>query len=68
MRAVVQRVSKASVRVDDRIVGEIGVGLLALVSVGSDDDERDARSLAEKIAELRIFPDAAGLMNRSLRE
>jgi D-tyrosyl-tRNA(Tyr) deacylase len=68
VRAVVQRVSKASVRVDDRIVGEIGVGLLALVSVGSDDDERDARSLAEKIAELRIFPDAAGLMNRSLRE
>lgn len=68
MRAVVQRVSGARVRVGDRIVGEIGAGLLALVGVGSDDDERDARSMAEKIAELRIFADAEGLMNRSLRE
>jgi D-tyrosyl-tRNA(Tyr) deacylase len=68
LRAVVQRVSHACVRVEDRIVGEIGAGLLALVSVGSDDDERDARSIAEKIAELRIFPDGGGLMNRSLRE
>ena len=66
MRAVVQRVSHACVRVDDRIVGEIGAGLLALVSVGSDDDERDARSMAEKIVELRIFPDDGGLMNRSV--
>jgi len=68
VRAVVQRVSTASVRVEARIVGEIGAGLLVLLSVGSDDDERDARSMAEKIAELRIFPDAGGLMNRSLRE
>lgn len=68
MRAVVQRVSRAGVRVDDRIVGEIGAGLLALVSVGTDDDQRDAQAMAEKIAELRIFPDAGGLMNRSLRE
>jgi len=68
VRAVVQRVSRAGVRVDERIVGEIGAGLLALVSVGTDDDERDARAMAEKLAELRIFPDAGGLMNRSLRE
>lgn len=68
MRAVVQRVSKACVRVETRVVGEIGAGLLVLVSVGSDDDEHDARSMAEKVAELRIFPDEGGLMNRSLRE
>ncbi|HEY2474069.1 MAG TPA: D-aminoacyl-tRNA deacylase [Candidatus Cybelea sp.] len=63
-----QRVNGARVRVNGEIVGEIGAGLLALVSVGLDDDERDARSLSEKIVELRIFPDGAGLMNRSLRE
>lgn len=68
MRAVVQRVSQACVRVEGRIVGEIGIGLLGLVSVGTDDGERDARSMAEKIAELRLFPDDGGLMNRSLRE
>jgi D-aminoacyl-tRNA deacylase len=62
----VTRVSGARVRVDERVTGEIGAGLLALVSVGVDDDERDARALAEKIAELRIFPDEAGLMNRSV--
>jgi len=66
MRSVVQRVSNARVRVDDRTVGEIGDGLLALVSVGVDDDESDARSLADKIATLRIFGDDTGLMNRSL--
>ena len=49
MRAVVQRVNQARVRVNGEIVGEIGAGLLALVSVGLEDDERDARSLAEKI-------------------
>ncbi|HEY4433509.1 MAG TPA: D-aminoacyl-tRNA deacylase [Candidatus Cybelea sp.] len=68
MRAVVQRVSGARVLVDGAIVGEIAAGLLALVSIGLDDDERDARSLAEKIVELRIFADEAGLMNLSLRE
>jgi D-aminoacyl-tRNA deacylase len=68
MRAVVQRVSSARVRVAERIAGEIGEGLLALVSVGVDDDERDAQVMAEKTAELRIFPDDEGLMNRSLRE
>ncbi len=66
MRAVVQRVSRARVRVRDATVGEIGEGVLALVSVGVDDDASDARALADKIAGLRIFPDERGLMNRSL--
>jgi|SRR6516165_1073476 D-tyrosyl-tRNA(Tyr) deacylase len=68
MRAVVQRVSHARVRVDERIVGEIGLGLVALVSVGTDDEAGDARAMAEKIAGLRIFPDKEGLMNRSIQE
>jgi D-tyrosyl-tRNA(Tyr) deacylase len=68
MRAVVQRVSGARVRVGDRITGEIGSGLVALVGVGTDDDETDATMLGHKIVELRIFPDDAGLMNRSLLE
>jgi D-aminoacyl-tRNA deacylase len=58
----------ARVRVGDRTVGEIGEGLLALVSVGIDDDEADARAMAEKLAGLRIFADDSGLMNRSLLE
>jgi D-aminoacyl-tRNA deacylase len=66
MRAVVQRVSSARVRVQQAIVGEIGAGLLVLLSVGVDDDESDARSMAEKLAGLRIFPDDRGLMNCSL--
>jgi D-tyrosyl-tRNA(Tyr) deacylase len=49
-------------------IGSIGPGVLLFVSVGTDDDERDARAMAEKIAGLRIFPDEQGLMNRSLRE
>ena len=68
MRAVAQRVSRACVRVDDAIAGEIGQGLLVLISVGVDDDTGDARAMAEKIAGLRIFPDDAGLMNRSIQE
>lgn len=68
MRAVVQRVSRACVRVAGRVTGNIDAGLLALVSVGTDDDDRDARAMAEKLAGLRIFPDERGLMNRSLIE
>jgi D-aminoacyl-tRNA deacylase len=68
VRAVAQRVSSARVRVDGRTVGEIGEGLLALVSVGVDDDENDARAMAEKLASLRIFADDRGLMNRALLE
>lgn len=66
MRAVVQRVTRACVRVDERTVGSIGPGLLVLLGVGVADDEDDARWIAEKIANLRIFVDDGGLMNRSL--
>lgn len=66
MRLVVQRVSRASVTVDDTVTGKIGRGLAVLVGVGVDDEERDAGIAAEKIANLRIFPDEAGLMNRSV--
>ena len=68
MRAVVQRVSRAEVRVDGRAVGAIASGLAVLLSVGVDDDERDAEQIAEKIAGLRIFRDEEGLMNRSVTE
>jgi D-aminoacyl-tRNA deacylase len=68
MRAVVQRVSRAAVRVDERTTGAIGAGLLVLVGVGADDAESDASWMAEKIAGLRIFTDDEGLMNRSVTE
>lgn len=68
MRAVVQRVTEASVRVGDRIVGEIGPGLVALVGVARDDEAADAEVLATKIAGLRIFDDGAGVMNLSLAD
>jgi D-tyrosyl-tRNA(Tyr) deacylase len=66
VRAVVQRVSLARVVVDDVLVGEIARGLAILLGVGVEDTDRDARWMAEKIANLRIFRDDAGLMNRSL--
>ncbi len=56
MRAVVSRVSSASVTVDGAVVGEIGPGLLALVGVGRDDETTRARTLGRKISELRVFP------------
>jgi len=59
MRALVQRVTQASVAVDGRVTGAIGKGLLVLVGVGADDDERDRDWLAAKIASLRIFDDPA---------
>jgi D-tyrosyl-tRNA(Tyr) deacylase len=68
VRAVVQRVSRAEVRVDGKTVGAIAQGLAVLLSVGVDDDERDAEQITEKIANLRIFRDDAGLMNRSVVE
>jgi len=66
MRAVVQRVSRAKVTVNDRVAGEIGMGLLVLLGIGQGDTEADARYLAEKIAGLRIFEDQEGKMNRNV--
>ncbi len=68
MRAVVQRVNEASVSVDDQVVGAIGAGLVILIGATHDDDENDARFLAQKIATLRVFEDDAGKFNRSALE
>ena len=68
MRAVVQRVSEASVTVDSRIVGAIHRGFLVLVGVGTEDSQQDVIYLAEKITGLRVFPDQDGRMNCSLAE
>jgi D-tyrosyl-tRNA(Tyr) deacylase len=66
MRAVLQRVSQAQVQVDGAVAGEIGAGLLVLLGVAKPDTAADAQILVEKILHLRIFPDDAGKMNRSL--
>lgn len=68
MRAVVQRVKRAEVRVEEQVVGRIGSGFLILLGVGKDDTETAGEALAEKIANLRVFDDAQGKMNRSLLE
>lgn len=68
MRAVVQRVSRAAVDVDGRTVASIGKGLLVLVGVAVEDTAEDARYLAEKVAQLRIFADESGKLNRSVQE
>ena len=68
VRAVVQRVSRAEVRVDGRSTGRIGRGLAVLLGVGRDDGEDDARLVADKVAALRVFEDAAGKMNLALAE
>ena len=66
MRALIQRVSSASVTVDGEVVGAIGAGLLVFLGVTHDDDERICDRLADKVAALRIFEDADGKMNESL--
>ncbi len=68
MRAVVQRVSSARITVGAEVVGEMGAGLLALVGVGRGDGSGDARGLADKLVELRVFEDDAGRMNLSLAD
>jgi D-aminoacyl-tRNA deacylase len=66
MRAIIQRVSQASVVVEGQIIGQIGRGVLVLLGVGEGDGAADAALLAEKIANMRIFPDQDGRFNRSL--
>ena len=68
MRAVVQRVSEASVSVEGKITGQVGAGLCVLLGVESGDAESDAAWMAEKVVELRIFEDEAGKMNRSVKD
>jgi D-tyrosyl-tRNA(Tyr) deacylase len=68
MRAVVQRVSSASVVVEEQVVGAIGSGLLVLLGVAASDADADADYLAEKIAGLRIFEDSSGKMNLSVTD
>jgi len=68
MRAVIQRVKKASVTVNDKLIGKIGNGLLVLLGIGRGDEHQDADYLAEKIANLRIFEDENAKMNGSLLE
>jgi D-tyrosyl-tRNA(Tyr) deacylase len=66
MRVVIQRVLEAAVKVNDQLVGQIGKGLLVYLSVGKGDNLKDAEFIADKLANLRIFTDEAGKMNRSV--
>ena len=68
MKAVVQRVSKAAVEVDGETIGSIDAGLLLLVGVSRNDSAVDAQAISEKVAGLRIFSDAAGQMNLSVKD
>jgi D-tyrosyl-tRNA(Tyr) deacylase len=68
MRAVLQRVARASVEVEGRIVGRIGLGWLVLLGVAKGDSDEDADRLAEKVAGLRAFEDEAGKMNRAVAD
>ena len=68
MRAVVQRVSEAAVRVEGEVVGKIGKGLLVLLGIGHDDGETQIEWMVEKLCGLRIFRDGEGKMNRSVTE
>src|SRR5437868_6376566 len=66
MRLVIQRVDEAEVKVDGRVTGKIGTGLLVFVGISRTDTEKDADYLLDKLTGLRIFPDDAGKMNRSI--
>lgn len=66
MRAVIQRVNRATVSVGGEVVGTCEKGFLILLGIGKDDTEQSAKLLAEKVSKLRVFSDAAGKMNRSL--
>jgi len=68
MRALIQRVSRARVTVDEKVVGEIGRGILVLLGVGMGDGEAQVKALADKIVHLRIFEDDEGKMNHSILE
>ena len=68
MRAVIQRVTESSVTVEGAVVGRIGPGLMVLLGVAPEDTAADAQTLAQKIFHLRIFEDAGGKMNLSLRD
>ena len=68
MRAVVQRVSRASVTVDGEVIGEIGNGLVVLVGIARDDTKVEAAYLVDKISNLRIFDDDEGKMNLSVKD
>jgi len=66
MRALIQRVSKASVTVEDKVISQIGKGLVVLLGIGHDDGEEQVKFLAEKVANLRIFEDEDGKTNLSI--
>ncbi|HTG92829.1 MAG TPA: D-aminoacyl-tRNA deacylase [Pyrinomonadaceae bacterium] len=68
MRAVIQRVTRANVTVDQQVVGEINKGLVVLLGIARDDTEEDVEYLINKIVALRIFDDEEGKMNRSLKD
>lgn len=68
MRGVVQRVKRASVSVDNKIIGEIGTGILLLLGVEDTDDDKDLEYMADKVPNLRIFEDENGKMNKSLTD
>jgi D-tyrosyl-tRNA(Tyr) deacylase len=68
MRAVVQRVKKAKIEVDNKITGQIDKGLLVYLGVGKEDNEKDVEFIANKIANLRIYPDEDGKMNLSVKD
>jgi D-aminoacyl-tRNA deacylase len=68
MRAVIQRVSEASVTIDEKVVSYIGMGFMVLLGIEAADANEDAEWLAKKIAALRVFSDEAGLMNKELKD